>query len=270
MLQVSATQEAYGKKEKDHSIFTYHLLEGLRGANGASIDKDGYVTPSSLGDYVYHRVTASAVKQKPVIKTETAGRIILANYPNLVRKTFVPQQLPQQGNALTDHLISEIMSSQYNALTKDPSYSPALDSRGMSRTVFISYAREDAEHADRLYNDLKAGGLIPQRDKDAILPGYNWEIAIRKTIKNSQFFIPLFSSNSVDKIGYVQKELKYVIDNFDEFPESQIYVIPARLDNCQISYRKLEDIQYIDLFPDWDKGIGQIFEAIGIKPVPAD
>jgi uncharacterized caspase-like protein len=29
-----ATQEAYGLKEKDHSIFTYHLLQGLRGANG--------------------------------------------------------------------------------------------------------------------------------------------------------------------------------------------------------------------------------------------
>ena len=40
-----APQAAYGKKEKDHSVFTYHLLEGLRGANGASIDKEGRVTP---------------------------------------------------------------------------------------------------------------------------------------------------------------------------------------------------------------------------------
>lgn len=78
-----ATQEAYGKKEQDHSIFTYHLLEGLRGANDASIDKDGYVTPSSLGDYVYERVTTSAIKQKPVIKTETAGKILFETWLSL-------------------------------------------------------------------------------------------------------------------------------------------------------------------------------------------
>jgi hypothetical protein len=76
----------------------------------------------------------------------------------------------------------------------------------------------------------------------------------------------LFSSNSVEKIGYIQKEFKYAIDNYDKFPESQIYIIPARLDNCQIPYEKLEDIQYVDLFPDWDKGISQIFEAIGVTP----
>jgi SIR2-like domain/TIR domain len=135
-----------------------------------------------------------------------------------------------------------------------------------SKTVFISYAHEDAKFAERLYQDLKSAGLIPWRDKDAIRVGENWKIAIRKAIKNNRYFIPLFSSNSVEKIGYIQKEFKYAIDNYDKFPESQIYIIPARLDDCQIPYEKLEDIQYVDLFPDWDKGISQIFEAIGVKP----
>jgi hypothetical protein len=135
-----------------------------------------------------------------------------------------------------------------------------------SKTVFISYAHEDARFAERLYQDLKNAGLIPWRDKDAIRPGENWKIAIRRAIKNNRYFIPLFSSNSVEKIGYIQKEFKYAIDNYDKFPESQIYIIPARLDDCQIPYEKLEDIQYVDLFPEWDKGINQIFDAIGVKP----
>ena len=130
-----------------------------------------------------------------------------------------------------------------------------------SKTVFISYAHEDAKFAERLYQDLKNAGLIPWRDKDAIRVGENWKIAIRKAIKTNRYFIPLFSSNSVEKIGYIQKEFKYAIDNYDKFPESQIYIIPARLDDCQIPYEKLEDIQYVDLFPDWDKGINQIFEV---------
>ena len=77
-----------------------------------------------------------------------------------------------------------------------------------SKTVFISYAHEDARFAERLYQDLKSAGLLPWRDKDAIRVGENWKIAIRKAIKNNRYFIPLFSSNSVEKIGYIQKEFK--------------------------------------------------------------
>jgi len=81
-----ATQEAYGLKEKGHSIFTYHLLDGLLGAKGESIDNEGNVTPESLGNYIYDKVTESSIKQKPIIKTETSGKIILAIHPNLVKR----------------------------------------------------------------------------------------------------------------------------------------------------------------------------------------
>ena len=137
-----------------------------------------------------------------------------------------------------------------------------------SKTVFISYAREDSTSAERLSNDLKRAGLIPWLDRDVILPGLNWKIAIRKAIKNCRYFIPLFSSNSVEKIGYVQKEFKYAIDNYDRFPESKIYIIPIRLNECEIPYEKLEDVHYVDLFPNWDGGIPQIFEAMGVRPEP--
>src|SRR3954447_18445814 len=130
------------------------------------------------------------------------------------------------------------------------------------KTVFISYAREDSEASEKLYDDLKNAGLIPWRDKDVIKPGQNWKIAIRKGIKSSRYFIPLFSTGSVEKIGYVQREFKYAIDNFDQFPESEIYIIPARLDNCNIPFEKLEDIQYVDLFPDWNKGIKRIIDSM--------
>jgi hypothetical protein len=135
-----------------------------------------------------------------------------------------------------------------------------------NKTVFISYAREDSESSERLYRDLKNAGLIPWRDKDVIKAGQNWKVAIRKGIKNSRYFIPIFSSKSVEKIGYVQKEFKYAMDIYDQFPESETYIIPARLDNCEIPFEKLEDIQYVDLFPDWNVGVKQIIESIGIEP----
>ena len=137
---------------------------------------------------------------------------------------------------------------------------------GSNSTVFISYAREDARHAEKLYNDLKNAGVKPWRDKDSLKAGENWKVAISKAIKNSRYFIPMFSSNSVDKIGYVQAEFKYAIEALDRYPESGIYIIPVRLDNCEISYEKLESLTYADLFPDWDKGLKQIFESMGIEP----
>jgi len=40
--------------------------------------------------------------------------------------------------------------------------------------VFISYAREDAEIARRIYRDLKALGAQPWLDTEALLPGQKW------------------------------------------------------------------------------------------------
>ncbi|MGB8035519.1 MAG: caspase family protein [Nitrososphaeraceae archaeon] len=81
-----ATQEAYALKEKGHSIFTYYLLEGLIG-NKNSVDAEGNVTPYTLGNYVYREINdlspGRRPKQKPIIKTEASGDIILAYYPNL-------------------------------------------------------------------------------------------------------------------------------------------------------------------------------------------
>ena len=50
-----AAQEAYALAEGDHSIFTFHLLSGLKG-NKKSIDAEGNVTPLSLGRYVFREI----------------------------------------------------------------------------------------------------------------------------------------------------------------------------------------------------------------------
>jgi DNA-binding beta-propeller fold protein YncE len=82
-----AAQEAYGLKEKGHSIFTYYLLEGLN-QNKKSIDSNGIVTPHTLGNYVYREIMSlpenKRPRQKPIIKAEAVGDIILAYYPELL------------------------------------------------------------------------------------------------------------------------------------------------------------------------------------------
>jgi hypothetical protein len=85
-----ATQEAYELKQQNHSIFTYFLLKGLR-ENEKSVDRDGNVTPYSLGVYIYKAILNLPSKrrpeQTPTIKADASGDVILASYPDLAKQT---------------------------------------------------------------------------------------------------------------------------------------------------------------------------------------
>lgn len=144
--------------------------------------------------------------------------------------------------------------------TEEKNYSASLQYKEDSTSrVFISYAREDYETALKLYSDLSSKSeLKPWLDKKDLLPGQNWDIEIKKAIKNSRYFIALFSITSVSKKGYVQKEFKRALEILEEFPEGQIFAIPARLDNCEIPYQKFEGIERVDLFPNWDYGLQRL------------
>ncbi len=136
------------------------------------------------------------------------------------------------------------------------------DTTNKNDLIFISYAREDSQYANRLYNDLKNAGLNPWLDKEELSPGQNGDKEIKKAIKNSKFFLPLFSSTSVAKRGYIQKEFRLAIDTADEIPEGQIFIIPIRIDECQVPFDKLSNIQYQDMFPQWNKGLQRIIRAL--------
>jgi hypothetical protein len=130
------------------------------------------------------------------------------------------------------------------------------------KTVFISYAREDSAEAERLYRDLKKGGAIPWIERVGIKHGERWEFPLHKAIKSNRYFIPLFSSRSVDKKGYVNKELRYALEVLDNYPEKSIFMIPVRLDDCEIPFEKLKEMQNADLFPDWNDGVKRIFQSM--------
>ena len=137
---------------------------------------------------------------------------------------------------------------------RDPS-SPS----DQTKRVFISYARQDSDAALRLYEDLRTRTHLKLwLDKKDLLPGQNWNLEIRKVIKNSRYFIALFSSTSVQKRGYIQKEFRFALD---KFPEGEIFAIPARLDNCEIPHEKFRNIERVDLFPDWNEGVQRLLRT---------
>ena len=88
--------------------------------------------------------------------------------------------------------------------------------------IFLSYAREDKEQVENLYQRLSSTGLKPWMDTKDILPGEIWETCIRRAVRNSDFFLACLSTNSVGKRGFVQKEIRDALNIWQEKLEDDI------------------------------------------------
>jgi hypothetical protein len=64
-------------------------------------------------------------------------------------------------------------------------------------------------------------------DKKDILPGERWKSSIRKAVRDSDFFLACLSANSINKRGWIQKEIKDALDIWQEKLEDDIYLIPV-------------------------------------------
>ena len=127
--------------------------------------------------------------------------------------------------------------------------------------IFLSYSRADESLAEHLYLNLCDHGLDVWFDKESLLPGQNWEEEIEKEIRKSDFVIFLLSAKSVGTRGFFQKELRLALDILDTIPLGHVYLLPIRVDDCEIPPR-LTTIHYVDLFPQWDRGLEKLYKSI--------
>ncbi len=132
--------------------------------------------------------------------------------------------------------------------------------------VFISYAKEDIETAERLYHDLKKAGMNPWLDQYELLPSQNWKQAVTHAIKNSDYFIALFSNNYVTKRGFLQKELWLAFEVLEEFPRGSTFIIPVRLDDCNLPDEIPGKMNIINLHEtSWNSGLEEILQELRQK-----
>lgn len=131
--------------------------------------------------------------------------------------------------------------------------------------VFLSYAKEDRSAARKLYADLIRSGISVWFDEESLEPGQDWILEIEQAIQSSKYFVVLLSNNSVSKQGIVQKEVKRAIDKLAEFAPRTIFLIPCRLEEVRPAYKELERIHWVDLFPDYERGLSKLVECITRK-----
>jgi TIR domain-containing protein len=133
---------------------------------------------------------------------------------------------------------------------------------GAAPHVFVSYAHEDARHADQLSMALARAGLRPWIDRRELLVGQNWRRRIEDAIRSSDLFIALLSPRSLSKRGFVQSELRRALEVAEEMPEHNLYILPARIEECEPAQEALKRLHRVDLFPDWDAGVRALIRSV--------
>ncbi|HJQ41365.1 MAG TPA: toll/interleukin-1 receptor domain-containing protein [Thermoanaerobaculia bacterium] len=124
--------------------------------------------------------------------------------------------------------------------------------------VFLCHASQDKEEVCALCKRLEVDGFDPWLDKKKLLPGQKWSDEILKAVSRSDVVVVCLSRHS-SRPGFIQKEIREALDAADKQPPGATFIIPARLEPCDIPER-LAEWHYVDLFePD---GYEKLVQAI--------
>jgi len=125
--------------------------------------------------------------------------------------------------------------------------------------VFLCHADEDKPKVRKLYKKLLSDGYDAWLDEEKLKPGADWKLSIEIAMRESHAIIICLSTVSVQKEGYVNVEILNALDIAKEKPEGTIFIIPVRLDECEVPYR-FKNIQWTDLFA--ENGYKKVCDAL--------
>jgi len=108
--------------------------------------------------------------------------------------------------------------------------------------VFLSYASEDAEAAERICNALRVAGIEVWFDKSELRGGDAWDRSIREQINECALFVPVISANAHARTeGYFRFEWKLAIDRSHRMAPDQAFLLPVVIDNTSQSDKRIPD-----------------------------
>ncbi len=112
--------------------------------------------------------------------------------------------------------------------------------------VFLCHAHADRDPVRGLYTRLTQDGVDAWLDKAKLLPGQDWELEIRKAVREADVVVVCLSKQ-FNQAGFRQKEVRLALDTAMEKPEGEIFIIPARLEECD-NLESLRRWHEVDLF----------------------
>jgi TolB-like protein/Tfp pilus assembly protein PilF len=103
-----------------------------------------------------------------------------------------------------------------------------------SRAVFLSYATQDAEAAQRICEAMRATGIEVWFDQSELRGGDAWDQMIRKQIKACAIFIPVISRHTHQRReGYFRLEWNLAVDRSRLISTTQAFLVPVVIDDTR-------------------------------------
>jgi TolB-like protein/Flp pilus assembly protein TadD len=103
-----------------------------------------------------------------------------------------------------------------------------------SHAVFLSYASQDAEAAQKICEALRIAGIEVWFDRSELRGGDAWDQSIRKQIKTCALFLPVISHTTHDRVeGYFRLEWKLAIDRSHLISADQAFLLPVVIDDTR-------------------------------------
>ena len=142
------------------------------------------------------------------------------------------------------------------------------------RRIFISYVREDAMAVDALASALSTSGFDAWMDRTHLKAGMRWQPEIQTAISNGDYFLACFSEAYNNRQqSYMNEELIIAVKRLRQMPRNRRWFIPVRLEPCAIPDHEigpgetLNQLHYVDLFPDWDNAVGRLISDLRERAV---
>lgn len=127
--------------------------------------------------------------------------------------------------------------------------------------VFLCHSSTDKPAVFDLFERLVGDGVDAWLDKEKLLPGQDWELEIRKAVREADLVIVCLSKE-FNRAGFRQKEVKLALETALEKPDGEIFIIPARLEECE-TLESLRRLHWVDLFE--DDGYKKLTQALSLR-----
>jgi TolB-like protein len=147
-----------------------------------------------------------------------------------------------------------------------------------TNAVFLSYASQDAEAAQKLCNALRAAGIEVWFDQSELRGGEAWDQTIRQRIRDCRLFVPIISAHSEARLeGYFRREWKLAADRMDDMASKVAFLVPVVTDDTPTASAEVPErfrqVQWSRL-PKGDATpafVGRICALLGLKtPIEND
>ncbi len=111
-----------------------------------------------------------------------------------------------------------------------------------AKAIFLSYASQDTDAAQRICDALRAAGLEVWFDRSALRGGDAWDAEIRKQVRECTLFVPLVSANTEARSeGYFRREWNLAVSRMLDMADDQPFLLPVVIDDISEATARVPD-----------------------------